>query len=234
VIRAAKLPARDPAEATVTQVDVEAWEQLTEPSSLNELRYSLTFVRNMNQPWHHFRRGIRQLPSHDFATIVSGEIFVARTGYFELLRAIPDSMQQEFTIERLRQSNAPHDNPTYAQRFNALRDFIARRIESVGYLLAQLAVTADRLVVQAGDTLRVRHAFVHEGAEGQKISDSIDYADVQLGFFQRYFRSLKEQSLTEPNGLFANILNETENELASRDYLQREREFEWLFAKYNE
>ncbi len=234
VIGASKLPARESTEAAIAQVDVESWEQLSEPLSLEDLRYSLTFLTNREQPWLHLRRGIRHLPSHDFETILSAEIFVARTGYFGLLGAIPDSMQREFAIERLQQIKGMHHNPTYAQRFNELRGFIARRIEAVGYQLAQLARTADQLAMKAEDDFRVKHAYVREGADERQESRSIDYLDLQLRSFQRYFRSLKEQSLVEPNGFFANIFDEIEKELASRDHLPREREFEWLFAKFNE
>lgn len=123
---------------------------------LSDLWYSLQAVRNVANPLLHFRRGYRSLTPSDFATLVSGEVFVARTAYFQILAALPGPMQRAFyASELLREHSA---RPSFARKLANLWTFVADRILSAEEAMRDISASLHALNLSAG----FRHAFTSD------------------------------------------------------------------------
>jgi hypothetical protein len=166
-------------------------EDLTEISEQHELRnllYSLTFIHNLSKPELHFRRGYRSLPPQDYKTIVDGELFVARTGYYDLLRALPSSLYYAFEAEELRYVSQPRMERYYINRLSRLYKFIQTRIMSIGKRIGELEIVIGQTDLGNKTGADYIHLITDE-SEGRDPGDDI--------FKQsQYFKDL-DQSLMQ-------------------------------------
>jgi len=183
-----------PGEITVkTKVFLTGWESLSNTdgssSEVDVFNYSLTFVRNLLRPNLHFRRGYRILPVHDFETIQRGEAFVARTGYFELLNALPVTMRKKFLGEELLSTSSN----AFVARLSRLNEFINIRVLSVGSLLSELNSVIRETSIQDEDGNLPDHLFVDGTAENNQTARSDgDNIFIQEKLFNDLNQSLKK------------------------------------------
>jgi hypothetical protein len=147
-------------EAKLTQVELEGVAALPEGLDLDTFRYSLTIVRNTVKPYVHFRRGYRLLPHEDFETIEKGEPFIARSGYFDLLSALPRSLRAAFEAEQILLGEEGRTRVRFRDRLERLYAFIDRRVLAVGRLLSELAEVLSQVEL---DRAPMEHWFVSEG-----------------------------------------------------------------------
>lgn len=179
-------------ELQFTKVSVKEIHAFPEDLELDDMRYSLTFVRNTSLPSVHFRRGYRRISEEDFETLKSGKPFVARTGYFELLKALPLELQSEFRAELMLDYQL-RDKHSYTLLFEKLTTFVAHRVLSVGNLLAELQQIVEELDVRNENGFRVRHVFAEDDESFPGIRSRSD-------------------ELAEQNRRFSDLRNDTSQE----------------------
>ena len=132
---------------------------LIQDSRVEDLQFSLTFIRNVYRPWLYLRRGYRSLREPDFETIVGADVFLSRTAFFELLVALPADTRLEFEILQLR---AHSPGQSFESQLRQLQAFIEQRVLSVGRTLLGLQYSLSELDARDQNGERVRHVFSGE------------------------------------------------------------------------
>lgn len=214
-----------------TAIDTSEWVTFDEGLSLNALRYSLTLVRNLEHPERHLRFGYRRFPEEDFETLKSGEVFVARTTYYELLLALPEQLRNGFLAEEAfagRDGRFSLDGRFHQGRFNAslrrLYDFLLLRVIAVGVLLEQLSDLIEQVDLRADSGVGLAHIFAEEDQQG--IPVMADNIVNQGALFRELLGGAPEQRDGQA-GLAA--VDSVLEAIASREGLPREAAFERLF-----
>jgi hypothetical protein len=133
---------------SLTRLQVQRWVPFSEDLTVDALKYSLTIVHNLRSPLRHFRPGYRRLPLDDLRTLESGEVFVARTAYHEILAALPEVLRNVFLSEEVmlrRDEEGFGPDGRFARRLRDLYAFIVERIISVGCLLEDLVSEIEKV-----------------------------------------------------------------------------------------
>lgn len=217
-----------------TQIMVEEWKKLpnTEETSIevDDLKYSLTFVRNLLKPELHFRRGYRLLPDKDFETITLGEAFVARTGYYELLNALPTTLRVAFESEELMTSAARGSLTTFESRLSRLHEFINSRVLTVGVLLKELNLAIHEIAIRNEEGGVFEHVFIgEEGEDKQTARHAGDNISYQSKIFDDLDQTLKQPLFEDPDERFLDVVARILDELKQPQRREVERRFERLF-----
>jgi hypothetical protein len=204
------------------------WTAFAEDLSLNALRYSLTLVRNLQYPDRHFRGSYRKVPEEDFGTLVSGEIFVARTAFHELLAALPEQLRRTFLADEILFADSERRfslEGRFVGRLRRLYDFILFRVVSVGVLLQELSDVIGQVDLRDDRGAELAHAFADEDQEG--ISVAPDNIADQAALFSELLGNtpVVGESRSQVAAIEAVLQS-----IGSRDGLPRERTFERLFA----
>jgi len=202
---------------------------LPEELDLDTMWYSLTIVRNTTRPHVHFCRGYRLLPKADFETIKKGEPFIARSGYFELLNALPPSLRAEFDAEQLLMAAGDaHERVRFREKFERLHVFIEQRVLAVGRLLHDLADVIVRVDLDGGP---IEHVFASD-AEPSKDGFASRFDDLasQLQRFARLREVLTEEIGEQAVNEQRDIIGDTLRHIDSPEGRSVETRFERLFA----
>jgi len=214
-------------EMKLTKVELVDEVVLPEALDLDSMWYSLTIVRNTTRPHLHFRRGYRLLPQEDFYTIKKGEPFVARSGYFELLNALPQSLRVSFESEQILRAGEMRKRAGFRERLERLYAFIDQRVLAVGRLLHELAQEITK--VDLGDA-PIDHRFVSEPDPIQGFAARPDELESQLrrfaGLWEILAKRLDDQALPGKRDLIGDTLRQ----LDVPERRQTEARFERLFA----
>lgn len=145
---------------------VSGWEKI-EDANVDDLRFSLTFIKNMQTPRLNLRRSYRSLREHDFKTMVQGDVFLARTAYFELLTALPRETQIEFEISQLMRGGKPIYFGDFEELLRALERFIDQRVLSVGRSLGDLVDRIEAMELGSDLGNKLEHCFSDEASAGE-------------------------------------------------------------------
>jgi len=213
----------------LTEVELEGASVLPEELDLDTMWYSLTIVRNTTRPHVHFCRGYRLLPKADFETIKKGEPFIARSGYFELLNALPPSLRAEFDAEQLLMAAGDaHERVRFREKFERLHVFIEQRVLAVGRLLHDLADVIVRVDLDGGP---IEHVFASD-AEPSKDGFASRFDDLasQLQRFARLREVLTEEIGEQAVNEQRDIIGDTLRHIDSPEGRSVETRFERLFA----
>jgi hypothetical protein len=175
----------------VVKIALKDMTPFSDPLALDVMWYSLTIVRNLERPWLHFRRGYRLLPAVDFESIKRGERFVARSGYYELLNALPPSLRAAYQAEEILAANGRRTRASFRQLLERLHTFIDERVLAVGRLLRDIGGLASKL--RLGHEA-LEHTFTSEPNEVRRPDGRPDELGIQLFRFAK----LQEALRTEP------------------------------------
>jgi hypothetical protein len=213
---------------SVTRLQVQKWEPFSEDLTLDALKYSLTIVRDPRSPLRHFRPGYRRLPPDDLRTLESGEVFVARTAYHELLSALPEVLRNAFLSEEVmlrRDEEGFGFEGRFARRLRDLYAFIVERVISVGCLLEDLVSEIEKVDLRDESGNAYVHSFFEEdGSAVRGIGDNIaDQAAL--------FRGLNGEDQEERNETRIKEVVSVLRRVETRDHLPRELDFERLFRR---
>jgi hypothetical protein len=214
-----------------TIVELEEIVDFAEGLNFDDMRYSLTFVRNTRAPWVHFRRGYRLLPEHDFETLSLGEPFVARTGYFELINSLPDELKAEFEAEIILDPPAASGDGIYRRRLERLHSFLYQRVFRAGELLTRTHSLAMKLGLRDADGVLVEHVFADEALDPDGQRAAVDSLRVQAQRFEglrsELVRPLKDEQAVEGRDVVEAILEV----LGRPERRQAETRFDRLFRR---
>jgi len=190
------VPLEEPSKPGVKhfKVEVDTWVTI-EGSLLADLLFSLTFIKNVHKPSLYLRRGYRSLHESDFTTIVQGDVFLARTAYFELLTALPSDTQLAFQVSQLLSGTS--DAP-FVDQLQQLQLFIDEQVLSIGRALVDLTERIERFDLRDEGGKRVKHFFSDETAE-----EALKNPDSGSLPLQRRFTSARFRRGDDPIGLQA-------------------------------
>jgi hypothetical protein len=210
-----------------TKIETGDWISLPDDSTVEVLRFSLTIVHNLRNPQHHFRGGYRRLPREDFDTIRSGEAFVARTTYFELLGALPEDLRNQFRAGELLSSSFELGQPTFEARLHRLCEFLSMRVLSVGKLLEQLSDVLERAELRD----ERGRSYAHQFFDDDGLTGRGDDIEKQAAVFRDLADALGEQEIAHEEGqpVRRDTLSTVLTEIQTKDRLPRESLFELLF-----
>jgi hypothetical protein len=211
----------------VCKISVEDVRHLVEPLDVDVMWYSLTIVRNLVKPWLHFRRGYRLLPAVDFETIVKGQPFVARSGYYELLNALPPSLKAAYQAEEILSANGGRLHSSFRRSLERLHAYVDERVVAVGRLLASIGELAAAL--QLGDGA-VEHTFVSSPDEGGRLAGRADELGAQLRRFAKLQQALGIDPLGRDGIEQPDAVVKAVHELDAPELQRAELRFERIFA----
>ena len=216
-------------ESSAIRLSVDRWLPLRSKATWDLLKYSLTFVREPDRQYLYRRRGFRFLPKHDAQTIIEGEPFVARTAYYTLSRAIPDSMRTEFegSMRLVRESLTWQR--TYSTMYEELLGFLRRRILSVGEMLVEIGEVLERLDLRTTNGVKVSHALVDDENEKRSLRTRYDVLATQIEAFL-----ILRESLQSDDGAIdvkGDITNAVLSELDDSERRTYEQRFESVFRR---
>ena len=221
-----------------TRMETSEWESLPDDSTVNLLRFSLTIVHNLRNPQHHFRAGYRRLPRDDFETIKSGEAFVGRTAYFELLGALPEELRNQFRVSELISPPFQLGQPTFEARLRRLYEFLSTRVLSIGRLLEQLNDAIGRADLRNGDGRCYTHQFFDDDeTKAAGLAGRGDDIEKQTMLFRDLADALGErqdahEELQPVRG--GDALPTLLTEIQTKERLPREKLFELLFQGHRD
>jgi hypothetical protein len=211
-----------------TRVSVSEWSPLKEAVDLKSVLYSLTFVHNLEKPYLHFYRGYRSLPTEDFETIISGEVFVSRTAYYTLLEALPHSLQIAFQIQQLLEPPLRRTNTRFDEQLRRLEQFIADRVISIGNQIIELNRTIEQCEFHARNGSKLKHCIVDETQLSRAVPTRPDDIARQANLFEvLQDTARKYQETVNPELVSALIIFRGSN----RATLPTESRFERLFFR---
>jgi hypothetical protein len=214
----------------MTKVELDHTGELPEGLDLEVMQFSLTIVRNTRAPHVHFRRGYRLLPNADFDTLKGAEAFVARTGYFELLNALPSALRATFEADAILSSMGEQRRTPYRTRLQRLHLFLDQRVFSAGRLLDVIDAMASELALTDAGDVSLGHLFA---GEPDIASGRIPTSD-DLTSQVRRFAGLKKElvgPLTDEEESAANdVILKILAELDRPERRRVEARFEGLFA----
>ena len=212
----------------LTKIELDAAAALPEGLDLDALWYSLTVVRNTRKPHVHFRRGYRLLPLEDFETIKGGEPFIARSGYFELLNALPQSLRAAFESEQILAAGEGRERVSFRERLERIYVFIDQRVLAVGRLLHELADVIATVHLDGGP---IEHVFA---SDAEPTKGGFTSRPDDLAFQLRRFARLREVLTAEVSDQSVNeqrdLIGDTLRQLDSSERRSSEARFERLFA----
>ncbi|WP_321960048.1 hypothetical protein [Paraburkholderia sp. J7] len=201
---------------SLSQVDAS-----NEAVELSDLKYSLSFIRRMDNPAVHFRQPYRRVTRFDFETISKGRIFWSRTGYFSLFNALPIILRLQFEFDEV-VDHGTLENINYIMKFKRISDFVRRTIVSVGTLLQETEERWKELQLKTFSNHINSFDQIYFSTEDGQSDDSI-------GQQLKHFRELFEVFGSEIDGddLLSNIMSV----VTSEDGIASERLFERHFAQ---
>ncbi len=199
--------------------------------NIETLKYSLTFVRNLRQPARHFWRGYRRLPAVDRKTIESGEVFIARTGYHDLLFALPVQLQTAFEVEEMYRAVEKQFDKSYLGRLTRLQTFLETRIFAAGDLIKGIDEALDNL----GLNENYSHVLATEGDANSydgatslnAQSDRFDRLGQAIG--RKFEMNKEETNISKRPQPDVDILSAALRELRAGNFSEIERRFEANF-----
>lgn len=212
-----------------TKIDLSELKEFPESNDVDLFSFSLTFVRNLLRPELHFRRGYRLIPSHDFHTILNGEAFVARTGYYEFLRALPATLRASFEGEELLLLAADKPVLTFGEKLTRLQRFIQTRVLSVGALLSELNTLIHRMSLHDGDGIPFNHLIDDEASSRNHQDRYGDDIAVQAKLFENLHRSLNLPFSREAEIQDMDLVTQILTDLKNPGRRAIEKRFEKLF-----
>ena len=217
-------------EKRITKVLLDRTADLPEGLDLTVMQYSLTLVRNTRSPHVHFRRGYRLLPKVDFETLKGAEAFVARTGYFELINALPQTLQASFAAEEILSASSDPRRTAYRVRLDRLYSFLDQRVFAVGRLLEAVDAAVRNLGLTNAEGVALEHLFVDEvqtAYGGTLPADNLAAQVRRFAGLNKEFASplTDEQPLTEKD-----VVLQILEELDRPERRTVEARFERLFA----
>jgi hypothetical protein len=214
----------------MTKVELEHTGELPEGLDLEVMQFSLTIVRNTRKPRVHFRRGYRLLPNADFETLKGAEAFVARTGYLELLNALPSALRATFEADEILFAMGGPRRTPYRTRLQRLHLFLDQRIFSAGRLLDSIDAMASELALTDARNVSLGHLFA---GEPDTTSGRIPTPD-DLTSQVRRFAGLKKELLrplaNEEESAAEDVILKTLAEIDRPERRRVEARFERLFA----
>jgi hypothetical protein len=167
-----------------TVILVDEWSPLNDPIDLKSVMYSLTLVRNLAKPNLHFRQGYRRLPLDDYETIISGEVFVSRSCFFELLEALPQPTKTAFQFEEILRADSLHPDTGFAERLKRLETFITSRVLSIGNDIMKLDETIEQCNFKSEDGLQIEHVICEEPDDANSLAATNDNIAKQAELFR--------------------------------------------------
>jgi hypothetical protein len=182
------------------------------------------------------------LPHEDFDTLESGEIFLGRTTYFELLSALPKETRNRYRAEVLTTSSFfEFGQQTFDDKLRHLIEFITTRVLAVGELLRQIDSITSELELRDERGRVYSHQFF-PGDESERGGPSQRGNDVhrQAALFQNLnvlledFATISEQVSSEEVPQKRSTLSIVMEEIRTRDRLLRETDFESLFEGHRD
>lgn len=192
-----------------------------EKSFLRDLTFSLTKIRNLDNPHRHFARTYTSISKYDFDTIVLGRVFIARTAYLLFLRSMPERLRIQFEWD---ESLAGRSRPylAYSTRWNLLQSFLADHVFYIGNLTS--SITSNWAVIE--DEIDLGSSMVEFG----HTEDSSDSLWNITRLFDDVWTSLGNSELLSgaSSWLESPLLQEVNIALASDSQLECEEEFRWL------
>lgn len=158
---------------------IEIFKDLKTNNLLSDLEYSIKAVYRFNKPIIHFQKQYRDLPQHDYDTIVQGWIYTTRTIFGKLVNSIPRQNKLEFMLQSMDHfSTVDFKNVSLVDAIDFLYKYIDKRILSRG-----------RLIVETKKLIK------------EKLSDVLPYAEV--GFFNP--ENAKTDNLSNQADLFEKL-----------------------------
>lgn len=227
IVRIVPFQSESVEEPKLTKVELKSPVSLPEGLNLDTLWYSLTIVRNTSKPDVHFRRGYRLLPQEDFETIKKGDPFLARSGYFELLNALPQSLRAAFEAEQVLLAGQARERVTFRERLERLYAFIDQRVLAVDRLLRELAEVTAELDL---DGAPIEHWFVSEPDPAEGLAARPDGLAVQLQRFEELRAALTGDADDQIANGGRDFIDETLRQLDLSERRPIEARFERLFA----
>lgn len=176
-----------PSPTYIYTVSVEAIGEIESEVTLDDLKYSLGFVRRMDRPSMHFRQPYRQVQRTDFETIREGRVFWSRTGFYSLFNALPTALRLQFAYEEALDTGV-RNGAGYLGRLRQVSDFVRRNVLSAGQLLV---AAEDRWRRLHGGAPPVAFEHVHFSTDDGLPGDS---AGIQLQRFLDLFQVLESDS----------------------------------------
>jgi hypothetical protein len=167
-----------------TVISVDNWSPFIDPIDLKSVMYSLTLVRNLAKPNLHFRQGYRRLPFDDYETLISGEVFVSRSCFFELLEALPQPTKTAFQIEEILRADSLRSDTGFAERLKRLETFITSRVLSIGDVITELDETIKQCDFESEDGLQIEHVICEEPDGANSLAGTNDDIANQAELFR--------------------------------------------------
>ncbi len=169
--------------------------ELPKPPSLDDYRFSLIKVYRLSEPTRHFRRRYVNLSKIDFDTIVSMQIYAARTSVGILAEAMPLSDRLALANEFIGNWQDKFKETSHDRLLSDLLSFVRKNYIETALLLTDMAKA----------TLPLRNKKIIEGVE----ADTMDGKSVNL-------LSLADSAETVHHG-FASIGESPFEALAGQD-----------------
>lgn len=230
VTRVIPFEGQSSAEKRMTKVELELTDDLPAGLELEVMQYSLTVVRNTRSPYAHFRRGYRLLPKADFETLKSAEAFVARTGYFELLNALPRTLRATFEAEEILSGRGDIRTTPYRARLERLHSFLDHRIFAAGQLLAKLDAAANELALTDPEGVSLGHVFTDDEERTTGRTASADELAAQVQRFTGLRRELAQPLADEGMVTDRDVVLKILEDLDQPERRVAEARFERLFV----
>ncbi|CAM8637041.1 hypothetical protein MCEZEM1_00068 [Comamonadaceae bacterium] len=190
---------------------------------IDSLKFSLTFVRNLTNPKLHFRRGYRSVSAQDLRTIESGEAFLARTAYYELLGSLPETLRASFEADEIiGAAQMGGLSNEYRYRLERLNEFIEIRILSVGQMLGEINESLDLL--NFNDDFE--HCFVANDTDMRTRADSLTVQVDRFGHLNDALNTpLSADARLEKTNVIQQLIQELDRQERKTSESRFEREF---------
>ena len=117
-------------------IPVKVEDTLTKDNLLDEYMFSLIGIKNLADPYIHFRQKVTSLNPNDFETITNQWVYVSRTVFARLVNALPKENRLDFVLQSIAQFNTVDlREVSFQDAILFLRDYIDGNFLSQGRLL---------------------------------------------------------------------------------------------------
>jgi hypothetical protein len=204
-------------------VPVKIKDVLTKDNLLDEYMYSLLGIKNLANPYIHFRKKVTALNPNDYETITKQWVYVARTIFARLINAIPKENRLDFVLQSMAQFQKIELRETpFLRAIEFLRDYIDENFLSQGRLLIGIKHILENELNEVGIPINELSFLDHE-EENNQLNDSNPFVENNDKIIQQAKSFEQLFSIDEDLGIIDKIFNDVSKNV------EIERRFEKLF-----
>lgn len=201
------------------------------PNTLDDFAYTLTKVRDFDNPAKHFRT-YSSLTPVEYNSIIQGKIFVSRTAFGKVIRALPPQHRQSFdNYFRTYHSKVYNGKKNYAEAWRILKTYVDSHI----LIPAQQLISARKMFAQlAGDDVANKIGFGETGLKQHNIGRQVKEiykleGDLPIALDAPLQKSidLKPEDLKERKGYFFEDVGEAIEKTGEEKLNENFRKMSW-------